>query len=167
MVKKDNIEYFIEYKKLKAWNKDPNTLYRHMECKICGDMTEAGENTTAVTCTICVNQMSEPPNNIQKKKSDKPPGWHFMNVYVHKDGTVYHKGIEQSKLKGTLPITKIKKKTNNKPKLTKFQKKDIRAKVLIEMHTLKKELKKAKFKKDVKRINSSLKKLHRELKKYK
>jgi len=167
MVTKEKVTYGIEHAKIKAWNRNPNHLYRHMECKVCGAMTECAEDATAVVCHICVNQLVEPPSNIQKKKSDKPPGWHFMNVYVHKDGTVYHKGIEQSKLKGTLPITKIKKKTNNKPKLNKFQKKDIRAKVLIEMHTLKKELKKAKFKKDTKRINSSLKKLHRELKKYK
>ena len=166
MVTKEKVIYSVDHKKIKAWNRNPEHLYRHMECKVCGDMTECAEDATAVTCHICVNQLVEPPSNIQKKKSDKPPGWHFMNVYVHKDGTVYHKGTEQSKLKGTLPITKIKKKTNNKPKLNKFQKKDIRSKVLIEMHNLKKELKKAKFKKDVKRINSSLKKLQRELKKY-
>ena len=32
----------------------------------------------------------------------------FMNEFVDKDGTVYHKGKEQPKLKGTLPPTKVK-----------------------------------------------------------
>ena len=166
MATKEDVTYRVGRKKIKAWNRNPEYLYRHMECKLCGDMTEVVEDVTAVTCHLCVNQMSDIPTTIQKKKSDKPPGWHFMNQYVHKDGVVYYKGVEQPELKGTLPVTKIKKKINNKPKLTKFQRKDARARVLVKMHSLKKELKKAKFKKDTKRINSSLKKLQRELKKY-
>jgi len=165
--KEEEIQYRTIYKKLKVWNRNPNTLYKHMECKTCGVMTETGEGSDAVTCSICVTQMSEEPTTLHKKKSDKPPGWHFMNEYVHKDGTVYYKGIEQPDLKGTLSVTKIKKRdVDKKNKLTKFQKKDIRSRVLVQMHKLKKELKKAKFKKDIKLINSSLKKLQRELKKY-
>ena len=43
-----------------------------------------------------------------------------MNEFVDKDGTVYHKGKEQPKLKGTLPPTKVKpvkkKKTKRRTK---------------------------------------------------
>ncbi len=162
--KKNNITYAVEHRKIKAWNRDPDILYRHMECKLCGAMSEVGEDATAVTCHDCVNQLVEAPTIITKKKSDKPPGWHFMNIYVHKDGTVYYKGIEQPELKGTLPITKKKKKT--KTKITKFQKAELRTKLLSEMHSLKKELKKAKLKKDIKRINVQLRRVQRELKKY-
>ena len=34
--------------------------------------------------------------------------WHFMIEFVDKEGTVFHKGVEQPKLKGTLKPTKVK-----------------------------------------------------------
>ena len=48
----------------------------------------------------------------------RPAGWHFMSEFVDKDGTVFHKGVEQPKLKGTLPPTKVtpKKKTKRRTK---------------------------------------------------
>tara|TARA_Y100001938_G_C7887762_1_gene328278 strand:- start:164 stop:457 length:294 start_codon:yes stop_codon:yes gene_type:complete len=42
--------------------------------------------------------------------SGRPSGWHFMKEFVDKDGKVFHKGVEQPKLFGTLPATKIKPK---------------------------------------------------------
>ena len=41
-----------------------------------------------------------------------------MNEFVDKDGNVFHKGVEQPKLKGTLPPTKVepKKKTKRRTK---------------------------------------------------
>tara|TARA_R100000008_G_scaffold85430_1_gene75348 strand:+ start:400 stop:900 length:501 start_codon:yes stop_codon:yes gene_type:complete len=164
MVTKEKIKYDVKYLKIDKWNRLPNVKYRHMECRECGMMTEVGEDATAVTCYICVSNASEPPSFSTKKKSDKPPGWHFMKVYVHKDGTVYHKGEEQPKLKGTLPVTVIKKKKEG-VKLNKFQKQNMRNKIHVEIHTLKKKLKKAKFKKDIKSINVSINKLQRQLKK--
>ena len=44
------------------------------------------------------------------KPTGRPAGWHFMNEYVDKWGNVFHKGVEQPKLKGTRPITLSKKK---------------------------------------------------------
>ena len=164
---KDKPNYEVKYLKINKWNRVPNVKYKHMECKVCGAMTEVGEDTTAVTCYICVNSMTEPPHFNTKKKSDKPPGWHFMKVYVHKDGVVYHKGVEQPDLKGTLPVTKIKKKKKQGKKLNKFQKKDMRNRLMVELHKLKKKQKKAKLKKDIKAINVSIRKLERELKKLK
>ena len=35
-----------------------------------------------------------------------------MAEFVDKDGTVYHKGKEQPKLKGTLPPTEVKPRKN-------------------------------------------------------
>ena len=54
-----------------------------------------------------------------KKKTGRPAGWHFMNEFVDKDGNVFHKGVEQPKLKGTLKPTKVKppkKKTKRRTK---------------------------------------------------
>ena len=48
------------------------------------------------------------PSLKKKKTSGRPAGWHFMNEFVDKDGNVFHKGVEQPKLKGTLPPTKVK-----------------------------------------------------------
>ena len=41
-----------------------------------------------------------------------------MNEFVDKDGNVFHKGVEQPKLKGTLKPTKVvpKKKTKRRTK---------------------------------------------------
>ena len=48
------------------------------------------------------------PNEKPKKVSTgRLAGWHFMNEFVDKDGNVFHKGVEQPKLKGTLPPTKV------------------------------------------------------------
>ena len=54
----------------------------------------------------------------QYKPTGRPAGWHFMNEFVDKDGNVFHKGVEQPKLKGTLKPTKvkIKKKTKRRTK---------------------------------------------------
>jgi hypothetical protein len=56
-----------------------------------------------------------------KPKTGRPPGWHFMNEFVDKDGNVFHKGKEQPDLKGTLPPTKVKPRKKKK-KLTADQK---------------------------------------------
>jgi len=53
------------------------------------------------------------------KPTGRPSGWHFMKEFVDKDGNVFHKGVEQPKLKGTLPPTKVKpvkKKTKRRTK---------------------------------------------------
>jgi hypothetical protein len=57
-----------------------------------------------------------PKEPIQKVSSGRPAGWHWMAQFVDKDGSVFHKGVEQPKLKGTIKPTKItpKKKTKIK-----------------------------------------------------
>jgi len=59
-----------------------------------------------------------PKEKTTRVKSGRPAGWHFMNEFVDKDGNVFHKGVEQPKLKGTLSPTKIKpaKKTKRRTK---------------------------------------------------
>jgi hypothetical protein len=79
---------------------------------------------------------SEPKS---KPKTGRPAGWHWMAEFVDKDGTVYHKGKEVPKLKGTLKPTKIKPK-KNKP----VKKRRTKEQILLDRHKEKKEaLKKA------------------------
>ena len=44
-----------------------------------------------------------------------------MNEFVDKDGNVFHKGVEQPKLKGTLPPTKVTPKKKPTKRRTKEQ----------------------------------------------
>ena len=50
----------------------------------------------------------------KRVSSGRPSGWHFMKEFVDKDGKVFHKGVEQPKLFGTLPATKVKPKKKTK-----------------------------------------------------
>tara|TARA_R100001126_G_C4881562_1_gene179421 strand:+ start:2260 stop:2733 length:474 start_codon:yes stop_codon:yes gene_type:complete len=154
MKAKNNIEYRTEI---------INGI-RYMECKCCGQMTAVSPDTTAVTCDICVRENFEKDFPFTPKtgyvSTGRPRGWAFMKQYVDKDGNVYHKGVEQPELKGTLKPTVIKP-TKPKKRVTKKEKLRIRANAFAKIHLLKKELKKAKFKKDQKRINSEIKKLQK------
>ena len=133
----------------------------HMECRCCGSLREVGGNVTATTCDVCVresyNAQFPYTPSTGYKPTGKPRGWAFMKEFVDKGGNVYHRGKEQPGLKGTLKPTIIKPKVS-KPKLTKSQKQRIKTDAYAAIHRLKKELKKARFKKDLKRLNSEIKK---------
>ena len=101
---------------------------RWMICKVCqSEYVEVDENTAAITCSKCVIKKTlelKPMDEFfakTKPKTGRPPGWHFMNEFVDKDGTVFHKGKEQPELKGTLKPTKVKPPKKRK-KLTKDEK---------------------------------------------
>lgn len=153
-MKKKKIEYYTEVK-------DGIKL---MECKCCGTMVQVTESTTATTCDICVrenfNKQFPFTPTTRYVPSGRPRGWKFMKEFVDKDGTVFHKGIEQPGLKGTLTPTKRKVKAA-KPKLSKGQKAQLYNETLSQIHGLKKQLSKAKFKKDQRRITSEIKKLQK------
>ena len=75
-----------------------------------------------------------------KKSTGRPPGWHFMNEFVDKDGNVFHKGVEQPKLKGTLKPTKVKPPKKKAKRRSKEQ-------ILIDRHNKKKAILKKAVKK--------------------
>ena len=114
-------------------NKEYMSFYeggkRYMQCKHCqSEYVQTGEDSVAVTCHMCVaritiSQMSleEMMPSLRKKITGRPPGWHFMNEFVDKDGKVFHKGKEQPELKGTLKPTKVKP-IKKKKKLTADEK---------------------------------------------
>ena len=82
-----------------------------LECSKCGRVVDNLDNSTIkVTCSYCVLSIVGMPTETKQtyRPTGRPSGWHFMNEFVDKDGNVFHKGVEQPKLKGTLPPTKIK-----------------------------------------------------------
>ena len=148
------VEYKEEYRFGTSWNQNPEKQYRYLECKSCGQMICAGDDAKEITCSDCIMELVEPPKKVYKP-SGKPRGWHLMEEFVDTDGVVYHKGVEVPKLKGKRPITPLK----STPKLSKAQKQNIINDAAAKVHKLKKELSKAKYKKDKNKINRDIKKL--------
>ena len=74
-------------------------------------------------------------------KTGRPAGWHWMAEFVDKDGTVYHKGKEQPKLKGTLSPTEVKPKKQIK---RRSQEEILLARAAKKKEELKKEFQKQK-----------------------
>jgi hypothetical protein len=90
-------------------NSIPNGKY--WKGKLCDNWTIVDRVAVSVLCWKCTANISEPPEiRTVVEKSNHPKGWKRMNVFVANDGSVYHKGIEQTTLKGTLPVTVIQKK---------------------------------------------------------
>jgi len=122
---------------------------RYMVCSICGNYERVGEEATGVKCSRCVNMVMmnqyPPENKPSYKPTGRPAGWHWMTEFVDVDGNVFHKGKEQSKLKGTLPSTKIK--------LRKTIKRRTKEQILIDRHNKKKAVLKKARKKKTKVIN--------------
>ena len=84
-----------------------------MECQKCGRVVEnVGELAVKVLCSYCTFRLVGFPevSTTTYKSTGRPPGWHWMNEFVDKDGNVFHKGKEVPKLKGTLSPTKVKRK---------------------------------------------------------
>ena len=118
----------------------------YMECKITGDPVRnvSVEATSVIGSRALLARMDKmfPEQNKPKRvKTGRPSGWHFMNEFVDKDGTVYHKGKEQPKLKGTRPITVVKPKKKAK---RRSQEEILLARQAEKKAALKKEFKKQK-----------------------
>jgi len=81
----------------------------YMDCKVTGEpVPNVSEEAVSVIGSRAVMGMVGLPEDKPKRVSTgRPAGWHWMAEFVDKDGTVYHKGKEQPKLKGTLPPTKV------------------------------------------------------------
>ena len=100
---------------------------KYLQCWSCLKHFPVDDNCGKFTCSRCgvirsVAMFPETlPKNYIQKKTGRPPGWHFMNEFVDKDGNVFHKGKEQPDLKGTLKPTKVKPPKKRK-KLSKDQK---------------------------------------------
>ena len=85
----------------------------YMDCKITGEpVRNVSTDTVSVignsALTGMLHKKFPDTGKPAYKPTGRPSGWHFMNEFVDKDGNVFHKGVEQPKLKGTLPPTKVK-----------------------------------------------------------
>ena len=92
----------------------------YMDCKVTGEPV-ANVSTEAVSVVgsrAVMGMVGMPKDKPKRVSTGRPAGWHFMNEFVDKDGNVFHKGVEQPKLKGTLSPTKVtpKKKTKRRTK---------------------------------------------------
>ena len=130
---------------------------RYMSCQVCGRYEKVGDDAVGLKCSRCLFMTMNskyPQEDKVYKPTGRPPGWHFMNEYVDKDGNVFHKGKEQPKLKGTLKPTLIKP-----PKKTKRRTKE---QMLVAQYNKKKAAKKAALKKAVQKqkdfLNHNIKK---------
>ena len=92
----------------------------YMDCKVTGEPVAnvSTEAKSVIGSRAVMGMVGLPKEKPSRVSSGRPAGWHFMNEFVDKDGTVFHKGKEQPDLKGTLPPTKIvpKKKTKRRTK---------------------------------------------------
>ena len=91
----------------------------YMDCKITGEpvknvSTEATSVIGSRALMARVDKMFPEKEKPKRVRTGRPSGWHFMNEFVDKDGTVYHKGKEMPELKGTLPVTVVKPKKKTK-----------------------------------------------------
>ena len=116
---------------------------RYMKCQNGCCYISVADNTVAVRCSKEVNYMIAQmfPEKPKRVRTGRPSGWHFMNEFVDKDGTVYHRGVEQPKLFGTLPVTKVKPKRMVK---RRSQEEILLAREAEKKAALKKEFKKQK-----------------------
>jgi hypothetical protein len=138
-----------------------------LECMKCGAiMLNRSSNATGAICYQCINEsMREFDQPIKVKKAPAqgfPKGWRFMKEFVHSNGTVYFKGVEQPDLKGTLTPTTIQPKAP-KTKKSKAQKAKEKAEIARQYADLKKQLQKETRKTVIKKIESQLKKLQKHI----
>jgi len=138
---------------------------QEIECQNCGAVEYRdyiAPGTKLKMCSHCVREAWD-PNDFPKPK--RPTGfhrgWKFMKVFVHENGTVYHKGVEQPKLKGTLKPTP--KKETKKDTRTKAQKQRDRQELLVNISKIKKQIKKEKRVTYRRKLETQLKKLSKQL----
>jgi len=85
----------------------------YMDCKITGEpvknvSTDCKEVIGSRALTGLLHKKFPETDKPTYKPTGRPAGWHWMAEFVDKDGNVFHKGVEQPKLKGTLKPTKVK-----------------------------------------------------------
>lgn len=135
-----------------------------VECQNCGAlMHNMPPNAKVKMCHECVCEEIYPQLDTQTilkpKRTGYPRGWKFKKVFVHSDGTVYHLGVEQPELKGTLAPTPIETKT----KKSKHEKERERQAALVELQKLKKQLAKETRKTYAARLQTKIKKLQKHI----
>jgi len=141
MARKKKVEYHSYYE----------GRIRYMSCQVCGRYETVGESATSVKCSNCVTRSIPLDKPTGYVPTGRPAGWHWRKEFVDTDGTVYHLGKEQPKLKGTLKPTKVKPPKKKVKRRTKQQ-------VLIDRHKEKKAALKKAVKKQKDFLNHNINK---------
>ena len=74
----------------------------------CSERLKVTDNIVSAICWKCVARKIPAPQSRSQQPTGFPRGWKFFKEFVHEDKKVYHKGVEQPELFGTLPVTEIK-----------------------------------------------------------
>lgn len=114
--------------------------------KNCGEEVEIDSEMESGICWRCTQKMSPPEKRLIKKdktngdenKIRRPRGWKLYKEFVDSEGNVFHKGIEQPKLKGTKKPTEIKP-TKKKSAFQRERDRIEKQKRLAEKHKKKQE----------------------------
>jgi len=136
-----------------------------VECRNCGGLLHNMPANAKVTmCNKCICEEVYPQLDFQinftrVKREGYPRGWKFKKLFVHSDGTVYHSGVEQPLLKGTLPPTPMEVKQ----KKSKHEKERDRQAALVQLQKLKKEIAKETRKTFRKKLEVKIKKLQKQI----
>lgn len=134
-----------------------------LPCRDCGALYEKSVDVVSHVCWECVHEMCGEQELPKKKKATGfPRGWAFMKEFVHEDGKVYHKGVEQPKLKGTKKPTPIKVAAP-KPKKSKAQRAREKQELLVKFTELKKQIKKEKRVTYRRKLETQLRKIEKQL----
>jgi hypothetical protein len=142
-------------------NSNPNNKY--FIGSLCENYEAVSESSVAVLCSHCTRKITAPPEISRGYQSKgMVRGWQFMKEFVHEDGRVFHKGVEQKNLRNTLPPTP---KHKSKNKLSKHEKEQLKDKLAQQMIFVRGELSNAKLKKDQNKFKVNLRKIERQLKK--
>jgi len=123
----------------------------YMDCKITGEPVKnvSTDAKSVIGSRAFMAKMDKMfPEKPKRVRTGRPSGWHFMGEFVDKDGTVYHKGVEQPKLFGTLEPTKVKAKKKMKRR-TKEQ-------ILLDRHNERKAALKKEFQKQKEFLSHNL-----------
>ena len=128
-----------------------------MSCMVCGRYEQVGEEATAVKCSHCVVRMIPLEKPAGYKPTGRPAGWHWRKEFVDTDGTVYHLGKEQPKLKGTKKPTKVSP-PKKKKLVSKKSKRRTKEQMLVARHKEKKEAIKKAVKKQQDFLNHNVSK---------
>jgi hypothetical protein len=96
-----------------------DTMSKWYSGRNCNEKIRVMENIVSAVCWKCVaSKIPGPQLNEKNVATGFPRGWKFFKEFVHEDGRVFHKGEEQTNLRGTLKPTEIKVVVN-KPRKKK------------------------------------------------
>jgi len=96
-----------------------DTMSKWYSGRNCNEKIRVMENIVSAVCWKCVaSKIPGPQLNEKNVSTGFPRGWKFFKEFVHEDGRVFHKGEEQTNLRGTLKPTEIKVVVN-KPRKKK------------------------------------------------